>query len=783
MLLLSLFSLSFAKAQSIKTYQEIIDANVTSQKGMFTVHQKDDKLYFEIPDQLLDKEMLMAARVAEVSDPSKAFAGEMRRNPLLCRFRRNEKNVYLLVDPNHYELQDDSNIKNALARQSLLPVYQTFPILAFDENKTSAVIDVTDFFSKEIELITPFASKGKPGKLDAKSSGLDQVLVFENNIEVQHFFNYTTKTTPFRAKINRSILLLPEPMMARRYDRRLNYFSTSGKTIADNGDVIGSYKNISRFRVEPKPQDREKYFRGELVEPQKPIVFYVDNGFPDRWAKHIKQGIEDWQVAFEAIGFKNAVIAKDFPKDDPTFNPNDLQHNVFRYVTTNTINAAGPRWVDPRTGEVIRSQVIWFHNVIQKLHDWYLVQTSAVDERARAKVYEDELLGRLIRYAAAHEIGHNLGFQHNMRASYAYPVESLRDAEFTQKYGTTPSIMDYARFNYIAQPGDKGVSFTPPKIGVYDMYALKWGYQLIEGIQTPEDEYDTLNQWILEKANDPRYRFTPQFAMGISDDPASQAEALGDDGVKAGTYGVKNTRYIMSNIIDWTVEEGHDYKYLDRINKALIKQYKRYLHHNISYLGGAYTYLGVEGEEKALRTPVTKKKQQEALTWLFTEITSNEWLVNPEVEKRLGDQRKDWYKFNTDILDEMMSGYIYQRMQANGNEYTADEYVLDLGELVWSLNDKKGKLTEMEMILQQAYIHNLKNMTVGVTLNKDKKQKSAFSPEEALSRGSASKVNYVDRLLRVAAYQAVERADKAIAKELEGPNRVHFMILKQMLEE
>lgn len=512
----------------LQPYEKVITKVATTQCGLFKVHQLEDKVYFEIPDSLLERDMLLASRIAQVSDPSNAVAGEMPKNPIMVKFRRDERNIYLMKEVLNYKLVDgESNLKNAFERNSILPVFETFPIKAVGPDEQSAVIDVTGFFSKEIDQISPFSGKAKPGTLDTKASSVSNIQVFERNIEVQADFNYSSKGNPFRALVNRSLLLLPkEPMMPRLYDRRMNYFSSSQRLFDEDGEAAENVKYINRFRLEPKPQDKVRYFNGEIVEPAKPIIVYVDNGLPERWRKYVKRGIEDWQKAFEAIGFKNAIQAEDFP-NDPEFNPNDLRHTCFRYITNATINAKGPRWTDPRSGEIIRGDVIWYHNVIQKLHDWCLVQCGAVEEGAREKVFSDELMGRLIRYAASHEIGHVLGFQHNMRASYAYPVDSLRSASFTRKYGTTPSVMDYARFNYIAQPGDKGVELTPPHLGVYDYHAIKWGYQLIEGMGTPEEEYPTLNQWILDKATDPMYRFTLQFAVGISPDPASQAEALG----------------------------------------------------------------------------------------------------------------------------------------------------------------------------------------------------------------------------------------------------------------
>ncbi|GAF03026.1 glutamyl- and glutaminyl-tRNA synthetase [Saccharicrinis fermentans DSM 9555 = JCM 21142] len=522
--------------RKIKPYEKVITPDFTSQVGMFTVHRSEDKLYFEIPDSIFKRDFLMASRIAKVSNPSrgKAYAGELRKNPVMFQLSHDKKNVYLLVPNVKDQLGEKcEDIKNAFDRNYLTPILETFPIKAIGID-SALVIDVTEFFAKELPLVTPFKSKGKPGKLDKDASYLSKVQVFNKNIELQSYFNWTTSSTPYRTLVNRSIVLLDkEPMMPRLDDRRINYFSGSKTYFDDKSTTSRNESYIHRYRMEPKKEDIEAYLAGKIVEPQKPIVVYIDNGLPKRWQKYVKQGIEDWQMAFEAIGFKNAIVAEIFP-DDPEFNPDNLINTTFRYVPNTTVNAQGTRWIDPRSGEIIKGDIIWFGDVIEKLHDWRLVQCGQVEEEARQKTFSDELMGRLIRYAASHEMGHTLGFEHNMRASYAYPVDSLRSVTFTKKYGTTPSIMDYARYNYIAQPEDKGVELTPPPVGIFDIFAIKYGYQWLPDIKNPNDEFEILNSWFLEKANDPMYRFTPQFAMGISGDPASQAEALGDDAVKAG---------------------------------------------------------------------------------------------------------------------------------------------------------------------------------------------------------------------------------------------------------
>ncbi|WP_430936086.1 zinc-dependent metalloprotease [Saccharicrinis sp. 156] len=771
----------------IKPYEKVITSDFTTQKGMWTVHKSEDKLYFEIPDSLFKREFLMASRIAKVSNPArgKAYAGELRVGPVVFQFSHDEENVYLLV-PNVKDVlgEKSEDIKNAFARNYMTPVLETFPIKAFGKD-SALVIDMTDFFDKELPVVTPFKSKGKPGKLDTESSYLAKVQVFEKNIELQSYFNWSTNSTPYRTMVNRSIVLLDkEPMMPRLSDRRINFFDGGITYFEDNGGTSRRESYIHRYRMEPKQKDIKDYLAGKLVEPKKPIVVYIDNGMPKRWQKYVKQGIEDWQMAFEAIGFKNAIMAKPFP-DDPKFNPDNLINTTFRYVPNTTINAQGTRWTDPRSGEIIKGDIIWYGDVIQKLHDWRLVQCGQVEEEAREKLFSDELMGRLIRYAAAHEMGHTLGFEHNMRASYAYPVDSLRSVTFTQKYGTTPSIMDYARYNYIAQPEDKGVELTPPPLGVFDIFAIKYGYQWLPNIAKPAEEYETLNSWFLEKADDPMYRFTPQFAMGISGDPAAQAEALGDDAVLAGTYGMKNLKFIMNHLVEWGTEPNKDYDYLRQLYKEVTSQYNRYLEHSMSYIGGAYQYFGVEGEDKPLFTPVSKAKQQEAIAWIVNEMANSEWLVNKDIEDRLGSLRNDYYKKVIGAFDKMMSGFFFQRIETNRSVYSSEAYLSDMSDLIWGLSE--GGLTDIEMALQQSYVHNLITMTNSVKNHlkpqiSSKLFEDSFGNETALATGNAAKVNYVDRFIVMASLTELEKAEKIVKKQIKGTHKAHYALMLKIIE-
>lgn len=695
-----------------------------AKEGMFKVHEdKTGKVYFEVPETAFAHTYLLVNRVSNISNTSDYVAGQMCTAPILVRLSHDYSNVFLHKVQSDAVVDADDPIKPAFDRAFVDPILKGFKIKA--RTDSTYVIDVTAFFGENERSISPIRPDNPLGKLLSGNSGLkgtfnasgsciNEVKVFPQNIQIRSTLSYVLSSNeqPYTVQLCRSLVQLPDdPMPSRLQDNRVGYFDNYKRYYTSQKDKVEEYNIIHRWRLTPKPEDMDRYFAGELVEPQKKIIYYVDSAFPEKWAGAVREGIEYWNTAFEAAGFKNAVEARMYPKDDPTFDPDDARYSCIRYCATTTANAAGPSYVDPRTGEILMADVIWYHNILSLVHNWKFVQTGAVDPRVRKTVFDDATMYEALTYVAAHEVGHTLGLMHNMGASYAFTIDNLRDPEFTQKHGTTPSIMDYARNNYVAQPGDyeRGVKLTPPSIGVYDIYAINWGYRLIPGARNMFDEKSTLDQWIRAKQGDPMYEFGAQQFLGLVD-PTDQTEDLSNDQITAGTMSISNLKIIMDHIEEWAMDKGERYDNLISTYKALIQQFNRHIGHVMPYIGGIIYREVRQGQEDGYaQNYVPKAKTKEAMEWLLTQVRTSQWLDKPSVVDKL-EEVDNWRfrmeqnvvacLFNSRGLRGIKDGY--ERNPEVG--YKLHDYMNDAYTALFRPTLKNQPLNQTERHLQSAAV-------------------------------------------------------------------------------
>ncbi|WP_031426626.1 zinc-dependent metalloprotease [Flavimarina sp. Hel_I_48] len=630
----------------IKYYDKVITAKAITDDGLFKTHRVDEKLYYEIPDSLFGVDMLLVSRIAKV--PNNFGGGYVNAgskvNEQVVRWSKRDKQVDMKVVSFENQSDPESPINYSVEANNFFPILFSSKIVAYSKDSTAVVIEVNGLFEEDIQALSGISPRLKKQykvkKLDKSRSFIESVKSFPKNIEVQHVATYEAEEPPENDQagtisllMNQSMILLPKDKMQPRIaDDRVGWFTT--KKYDYNSDELKSddYEIIRRWRLVPK--DMEAYKRGELVEPVKPIVYYLDPGTPEKWRPYFKKGIEDWNVAFEEAGFKNAIIAKDPPtkEEDPEFSPEDARYSVVRYIASTTRNAVGPSVSDPRTGEIIESDIIWYHNHLRSYRNRFMIEAGAQNPNARTLNTPEAEIGEMMRMVIAHEVGHALGMPHNMKASSAYPTDSLRDANFTNKYGLTPSIMDYARVNYVAQPGDEGVRYIR-MMGPYDLYAINWGYRYLPEANSAKAEKSTLDQWILVKAGDPIYEFGSG-RDGV--DPQSQRESLGRDQVKASAYGLANLKKVVPNLVEWTAKEGADYAELDEVYSELTSLWRGYIYHVIANVGGVYETLKTSNQEGVVYNPVPKAMQQKAIAFLNENaFTTPEWLLDENILNRI----------------------------------------------------------------------------------------------------------------------------------------------------
>jgi hypothetical protein len=712
-----------------KPYKEVITEKAVSQKGLMTTHKVGDKFFFELPVDLLEKEIMVVSRISGyVKNLSFGGAGMKSRPQQVIRWQKVDNKILIRSVSFNSVADEKDPIYKSLRNNNFEPIIHSFPVAAYNKDTTGKILgivfNVNAFFTTDVALIGALNDRQRKkfaiGGVDPKRSLISGTKSFPTNTEIRHILTYRGKKLPdnfltqtLSVEMNQSFILLPGTLMQSRvYDERVGYFSIQQTNYSSDKQRADKQRFITKWRLEPK--DMEAYKRGELVEPKKQIVYYIDPGTPEKWRPFLKQGVNDWQKAFEAAGFKNAIIAKDPPtkEEDPDWSPEDVRYSVIRYITTDIPNAQGPHVHDPRTGEILESDILWYHNVMNLLRNWYFVQTAAINPSAQNIDFDDNVMGELIRFVAAHEVGHTLGLPHNMGSSVAYPVDSLRSPYFTATHGTAPSIMDYARFNYIAQPGD-GVKSLSAKIGEYDIWSIVYGYKPIPEAISAEAERKVLNSWIKEKAGNPVFRFGAQQWRTI--DPSSQTEDLGNDAVRASQFGIANLKRILPKLIEWSAGEAKNYEDLRELYTQIFGQLGRYMGHVTNNIGGVYKYSKTHDEEGVVYTHVPKEKQQKAMAFLNKELFDTpDWLIDPDVLDRieatgivnrlLNFQKK----YLNSLFDKSRTDRLMEAQATEGDKaYALTDLFADVQNGIWSELKSAGAIDAYRRNLQRAYIQKM----------------------------------------------------------------------------
>lgn len=750
-------------AQADSTYFKLFEKQRKVVDGLFRMHLCDGKVYMDIPRTLFERDMLLGSTISATSDNKNGVTGSKPEDPLHFVFTEEENHVAMRIVS-----EEDSDL-NA--------IFRLFKKECYNADSSAVVINATELFLSDDRRLSPFdrysyntSDKKKRNETFRKSdSFIEDIKAFDDNVSVRSSLSYkytlpdrgvNYKDLPFTASVTRSILLLDtDPYMPRLVDSRIAIFPTE-KRVYGKG-FTGSKKIYYANRWRLEPSDVEAYKRGEKVRPVKPIVFYVDSAFPDSWRPYIREGIEQWNEMFELIGFRDAVKAVDFPVGDPSFDPDNLKYSCIRYVPIPIQNAMGPSWTDPRSGEIINATVYLYHDAVELINNWLFVQTAQVDTAARHAHIDSKKVGDALRYVVSHEIGHCLGFMHNMSASANVPLDSLRSATYTQKYGTTTSIMDYARFNYVAQPEDslKGLKLTPPRFGRYDRFVTAWNYTPTFS-DSPQEEYKITSRWLSEAIKDPVYRYGKQQDEII--DPRSQTEDLSDDAIGASAYGISNLKFIMSRMNGWLKDEDQDYSRRRSLYNAMLNQYLQYIGHVYGNVGGIRLYERLSTDPGVNYEPVEADCQRRSMEFILKEMQDLEWFDDKSVLDNFPQAEPMSSVIRDYVFTMVMNAPSKTELCASksSDPFTPEECMEMIFNAVWSPL-KGGKLSPAQMQLQRSYLKAVCG-SASVPFGKGgsgrslKQETSAYSEAEALY--------HEDRLRPSDYYSYILRARKMLKK-------------------
>ena len=697
-----------------KSYSDVITEDAVTSEGLFDTHMIGDDLFYEIPMEFLDREMLLLTRIAKT--PDGAGYGGSKTNTSTVRWEKRDDRILLRLVGYDNFAADSTAIYTAVQNSNFEPIIMAFDIEVMSEDSSAVVIDVTELFTSDVPLIGLQKRRRSTygvRRVDSDRTFILRATAFPQNIEVRRILTYDATDSPSNEQSNtlsmemaHSMLLLPDdPMEPRLCDERVGFFSTTQTDYGLDEQRAVNTCYVTRWRLEPS--DPEAFARGELVDPVSPIVYYIDPATPEKWVPYLKQGVEDWQVAFEEAGFSNAIVARDAP-NDPDWSPEDARYSVIRYLASDVQNASGPHVHDPRTGEILESDIQWYHNVMNLLRNWFFVQTAAVNDQARSVKFEDQVMGELIRFVSAHEVGHTIGLQHNMQASFSYSVEQLR-TRFVCEMGVASSIMDYARFNYVAQPGDD--TCLMPLVGPYDKFAIEWGYRPYLD-NDRHTEMDFLRKFVADKQEDPIYLFSSP----TGSDPSALTEAIGDDAMRASDYGVQNLKRIIDQLVDWTFEDGEDYSQLEELYNNVISQWSRYTGHVVANVGGVIRTRKRQGQDGVPYSAVEYAKQSAAIEYLNRQVFETpQWLLDPDILNRIqGSGATDLLQSRQrSALDQILNVDRMKRLieqdffGPSSSTYSLREMLNDLREGIWSEVYQNRPTDTFRRSIQRAYIDRL----------------------------------------------------------------------------